>query len=359
MQRCVLCETLLVGEARTREHVIPASLGGKRRTVKALCRQCNSTTGHVWDAELDRQLLPASLLVFPHDHPCGRKQRLIAGAEGNDLILKGGIRGGAAGPQARIKTEAGRTELHISAPTRKRAIQEIRRLIKAGRLPADREEEFIASIEREEATTRVDFTEWGGVGGHFAWNSMLKSMVTAGLLAGLNWLDMLSAVLLLRGSGRVGSCLIFRESPVRPSRAAQIPVRRHCVHVETDMEERLVWGYVEYFGTWCAVAQLGKCYMGPPTTWTYCVDPVTGEDLTEALQVDLTAAKGLINEMSAAPARSQDIRNEQLPDPQPLVDECTRAHGVEGRIEVTGTSYSLEKPSSAAIIREMTLVDEE
>ena len=30
---------------------------------------------------------------------------------------------------------------------------------------------------------------------------MLKSMVTAGLLAGLNWLDMLSAVLLLRGSG--------------------------------------------------------------------------------------------------------------------------------------------------------------
>ena len=58
------------------------------------------------------------------------------------------------------------------------------------------------------------------------------------------------------------------------------------------MEERLVWGYVEYFGTWCAVAQLGKCYMGPPTTWTYCVDPVTGEDLTEAVQVDLTAGEG-------------------------------------------------------------------
>ena len=107
MQRCVLCETLLVGDARTKEHVIPASLGGRRRTVKALCRQCNSTTGHVWDAELDRQLLPASLLVFPHDHPCGRKQRLIAGAEGNDLILKGGIRGGAAGPQARIQDGGG------------------------------------------------------------------------------------------------------------------------------------------------------------------------------------------------------------------------------------------------------------
>ena len=269
MQRCVLCETLLVGEARTREHVIPASLGGKRRTVTALCRQCNSTTGHAWDAELERQLRPAALLVFPHDHPCGRKQRRVADDEGNHLILTGGIRGGAEGPQIRIKTVADRTELHISAPSRQRAIQEIRRRVKVGQLPADREEEIIASIEREETTTRVEFMEVGGVGGPVAWNSMLKSMVTAGLLGGLTWLDMLTAVLLLRGSGRGGPCLMFRDSPVCPSSAAEIPVWRHCVHVETDMEERLVWGYVEYFGTWCAIAQLGKCYLGQPASRTY------------------------------------------------------------------------------------------
>ena len=359
MQRCVLCETLLVGEARTREHVIPASLGGKRRTVKALCRQCNSTTGHAWDAELERQLRPAALLVFPHDHPCGRKQRRVADDEGNQLILKGGIRGGAEGPQIRIKTVADRTELHISAPSRQRAIQEIRRRVKASELPADREEEIIASIEREETTTRVEFTEVGGVGGPVAWNSMLKSMVTAGLLGGLTWLDMLSAVLLLRGSGRGGPCLMFRDSPVRPSGAAHIPVWRHCVHVETDMEERLVWGYVEYFGTWCAIAQIGKCYLGQPTSWTYCVDPVTGNDLTEAVQVDLTAAKGLVNEMCVAPARSRDIAKEQLPNPQPLVDECLRVHGVDGRIEITGTSYAEENPFGGASIREMTWVEEE
>ena len=357
MHWCVLCGTPLVGDARTKEHVVPASLGGRRRTVKALCRQCNSTSGHAWDAELERQLRPAALLVFPHDHPCGRKQRRIAGADGNDLVLTGGIRGGAAGLQVRSKTEAGRTELHISAPSRKRAIQEIRRRVKTGELPADREEEFIASIQQEEATTRVDFTEGGSVGGPVAWNSMLKSMVTAGLLGELTWLDMLAAVLNLRGSGRGGPCLMFRDSPVRPGGAADIPLWRHCVHVETDMEERLVWGYVEYFGTWCAIAQLGKCYLGQPASWTYCVDPVTGEDLTEAVQVDLTAAKGLISEMSAAPARAPDIAREQVPDPQPLLDECVRVHGVAGRIEIVGTSYSQENPYGGANIREMTLVD--
>ena len=124
MHCCILCETPLVGAARSREHVIPASLGGKRRTVKVLCRECNSTTGHSWDAELERQLRPAALLVFPHDHPCGRKQRRVADAEGNHLILTGGIRGGAESPQIRTKMVAGRPELQISAPNRQRAVQE-------------------------------------------------------------------------------------------------------------------------------------------------------------------------------------------------------------------------------------------
>ena len=357
MRSCVLCEAPLVGEARSLEHVIPASLGGKRRTSKALCRQCNSTTGHEWDAELEGQLRPASLLVFPPDHSCGRKQRRIADVQGNRLLLKAGIRGGAEDPQVRIKTEAGRSEFHISGPSRKRTVQEVRRLVKAGQLPANQEEAIIAAIKLEEATTRVEFTEAGSVGGPVAWNSMLKSMVTAGLLGGLTWLDMLTVVQLLRGSGPGGPCLMFRDSPVCPLGEVAIPVWRHCVHVETDMEEKLVWGYVEYFGTWCAIARLGKCYLGQPTQWTYCVDPVTGDDLTEAVDVDLTAAKGLINEMCVAPARSRDIAKEQLPDPQPLADECVRTHGVDGKFAITGTSYSEEIPYGGATIKEMTWID--
>lgn len=357
MQHCVLCETLLTPEIRSREHVIPASLGGRRGTAKALCRQCNSTSGHGWDAELERQLRPFSVLVFPAVHPCGRKQHRIADAEGNRLILMAGIRGGAEGPQIRINEEPGRREIQISGPSRQRTVQELRRLVKAGQLPPDQEEELIRSIEWEETTTRADFRDIGGVGGPKARKSMLKSMVTAGLLGGLTWLDMLSAVFLLRGSGRGGPCLMFRDSPVRPLGDVSLPIRRHCVHIETDMEARKVWGYAEYFGTWCAIAQLGKCYLGEPTQWTYCVDPVTGEDLTHSVEVNLDAARGLISEMCAAPARSPDILREQVADPQPLVDECCRVHGVEGRIVITESTYGEENPYGNSKIREMTWID--
>ena len=99
--------------------------------------------------------------------------------------------------------------------------------------------------------------------------------------------------------------------------------------------------------------------MGEPLSWTYCVDPVTGDDLTQAVEVDLSAAKGLINEMCLAPARSRDIATEQVPDPQPLVDACIRADGVDGRIEITGTAYAEDNPFGGVSITELTWVDED
>ena len=355
----MLCEAQLTRDTMSLEHVIAKSLGGKKRTAKALCRACNNRTGTEWDAVLEEQLRPFSLLVFPPGHLCAQKQRRVKDSEGNSVLLKAGIRGGAEHPQTRIKRKGDTLEISIVGPTRKRVAQEIRRRVRSGQLPADREEEFHQGIQLEETTTRLDMTEGGAVGGTEAWNAMFKSMVSAGITAGLTYLDMLTAVELLRGYGRGGPCLMFRESPIHPSGETSLPIWRHCAHVETDTEQREVWGYAEFYGTWCAIALLGKCYLGRPVRNTYCVNPVTGEDLSGAVQVDLTAAKALIDEMRAAPARAPDIRREQIPDPNPLLQECLRAHGVEGTMAIVGTSYSAEKPCAEVTIREMTWLDDE
>ena len=55
---CVLCEAELAGPAPGLEHVIPESLGGRKRTANVLCRDCNSSTGHDRDAQLAKHLLP-------------------------------------------------------------------------------------------------------------------------------------------------------------------------------------------------------------------------------------------------------------------------------------------------------------
>ena len=212
------------------------------RTDKVLCRDCNSRTGYAWDAQLAKQLLPFAQLVFPNGHRSGPKQRRVRDSQGNSLILKAGIRGGAEHPQSRIQQVGDGHEMTISAPTRQRAVQEIRRLVKEGKLPAHREEEIIQGIQREETLTRVMFSEAGGVGSEAVGNSWLKSMVTAGVLGGLTRRDMLAAVESLRGCGPAAAMFPIRESCLQSLSPAPIPIWHHCVHVEADDVEHVIWG---------------------------------------------------------------------------------------------------------------------
>ena len=343
MHNCVLCDEPLVEEARSYEHLIPGSLGGRRKTRKALCRECNSTTGHKWDAELARQLRPEAQFVFPPGHPLEPDFRRVVDEKGRWLIVEAGFRGGAAEPETKIEEKADGLHISISARTTKRVDQEMGRIAKTYGLCPDQVEELVSSIENKEVTIPVEFEEAGRFGGPVAWKSMLKSMVTSGLVAGLTWVDMLSAVLLLRNCGPGGPSLIFRDSPVRCPREKQIPVWRHCVHIETDCEEHLVWGYLEYFGTYCVIARLGKCYMGRPVSWTYCVDPITGDDLSEEVKVDLGAAKALIYEAEAAPSRRPEIVRENLPSLAPLIEACAQLHGVQGELKITTRSLTEEE----------------
>ncbi len=97
---------------------------------------------------------------------------------------------------------------------------------------------------------------------------MLKTMVTAGLMGCLTPADMLSAVQFLRGSDDGVQNLPIGTSPVCHSDKGELPIRRHCVHIETD--EDAVWGYLELFGTFTAIAVLGTNYTGTVSKWTYC-----------------------------------------------------------------------------------------
>lgn len=47
LEICWLCDNELT---TTREHIIPESMGGKKTVVGFICRDCNSKTGHNWDA---------------------------------------------------------------------------------------------------------------------------------------------------------------------------------------------------------------------------------------------------------------------------------------------------------------------
>lgn len=50
VKKCAFCDKSLSGKNRTKEHVIPNALGGRKKTVEFICNTCNNKLGEKWDA---------------------------------------------------------------------------------------------------------------------------------------------------------------------------------------------------------------------------------------------------------------------------------------------------------------------
>ena len=53
---CAFCDKPISSSNKSREHIIPQSIGGTRTVGSFICRECNSTSGQTWDSDLFDQL---------------------------------------------------------------------------------------------------------------------------------------------------------------------------------------------------------------------------------------------------------------------------------------------------------------
>jgi len=60
--KCALCEVIITQDNDTKEHVIPNSIGGRKKVKGFICKVCNSLSGDKWESELAKQLNPLCLL---------------------------------------------------------------------------------------------------------------------------------------------------------------------------------------------------------------------------------------------------------------------------------------------------------
>ena len=60
---CALCGRSLTDKNKSREHVFPNALGGRKTVRNFICVKCNSRTGSDWDDELVRQLRPLCTML--------------------------------------------------------------------------------------------------------------------------------------------------------------------------------------------------------------------------------------------------------------------------------------------------------
>lgn len=282
MDLCSLCEIKLTTENDSREHIIPNSIGGRRKIKGFLCQNCNSTTGEEWDTELSKQLNPLCLIFFIQRERGSPPSQTFKTTEGRSLTLhsKGGM--SPAKVSFEEETVDGKTSIKILA----RDIKEAKSILKGvkNKHPTLDIEQLVSGLlpTEEYLSGMLEFDL--AFGGPKSGKSLVKSALGLAHSAGVASSSCEQAIEYLRRDGN--PCFgYYNEQDLVENRPLNTPL--HCVAIQGDPDSGLLLGYVEYFGIQRMVVCLSENYTGSKISKSYAIDPVTGTELSLNVRIPL------------------------------------------------------------------------
>lgn len=290
--KCALCDVNITEENDTKEHLIPNSIGGRKKVKGFICEGCNNASGDDWESELAKQLNPLSLF-FGISRERGEAPSQLFETTGGDklkLNLDGSMDIGkplynestlesGAGVQVQIRAR--------SMPEAKRMLQGVKR-----KYPQIDLNELLANA-KSESSYCPDMLHFNfSFGGHEAGRSIVKSALALAVFSGIPAEICIEATNYLKNDEAEACFGYFYERDLVKNRPEGIPL--HCVSIKGCSKTKQVIGYVEYFGVQRVVLCLAESYEGTDVSDTYAINPITGEELT--LLVDLNLSNSEIRE---------------------------------------------------------------
>jgi hypothetical protein len=283
MHFCSLCETKLTTENDSREHIIPNSIGGRRKIKGFLCQTCNSTTGEDWDTELSKQLNPLCLIFFIKRERGNPPSQTFETTEGRSLTLHS--EGGMSPAKVSFEevTIDGKTSIKILA----RDIKEAKSILKGvkNKHPTINIDELVYDLKPTEEYLSGMLELDLAFGGPKSGKSLVKSALGLAHSAGIASNSCEQAIEYLRHDG--SPCFgYYNEQDLVENRPLNTPL--HCVAIQGDPESGLLLGYVEYFGIQRMVVCLSENYVGSKISTSYAIDPITGTELSLNIRIPLS-----------------------------------------------------------------------
>lgn len=290
--KCALCDVEITEENDTKEHLIPNSIGGRKKVKGFICENCNNASGDDWESELAKQLNPLSLF-FGISRERGEAPPQLFETTGGDK-LKLNVDGSmdiekplysesplesGAGVQVQIRAR--------SMPEAKRMLQGVKR-----KYPQVDLNELLGNAKSESSYCQDMLHFNFSFGGHEAGRSIVKSALALAVSSGIPAEKCTEATNYLRNEEAEACFGYFYETDLVKNRPEGIPL--HCVSIKGCSKTKQVIGYVEYFGVQRVVLCLAGSYEGSDLSDTYAINPITGEELT--LLVDLNLSNPEIRE---------------------------------------------------------------
>lgn len=280
-RHCALCEAPIAIAGDSGEHVIPNSIGGRRKIWGFICRDCNSATGETWDAEIWKQFSHVAMMhgvERDRGEPPSIKIQTVGG--NRYLLLPDGS---MTVEHPTFKAEQGEAGMNINVVARD--AREARRMAKqiASKYQSVELQRLIDSMTATEMPLESPVTFTAGFGGALGGRSMVKSTVALAAAAGIDARACDSALRYLTDDAAMPPHAFFYVWDLVSNRPPSHAF--NCVSVVGDPARRILLGYVEYFSFARVVVVMSEAYDGEPFRATYAFNPATGESID--LQIDL------------------------------------------------------------------------
>ncbi|MHC6051529.1 HNH endonuclease [Ralstonia solanacearum] len=273
-KKCALCSDTLSAKNKTKEHVIPNAIGGRKKTTEFICNDCNNKLGRSWDADLARQLNWFSLAVGISRERGESPRQVVQTIAGDKYWL---LNDGSLTPEKSSYLEedlGGKIKISLTAKTVEEAKQRLKGI--ARKYPKFDIEK--AMSELEVATNYLDSPLHVSLslGGANAGRSLVKTAFAFASECGVPHSQCEKAL----------EYLINPEAEAIPFGFAYLsdlvegrPKDRifHCVSLHGDSKKKRLWSYIEYFGIFRIVVLLSDQYGGPDRNEIYTIDPISGE----------------------------------------------------------------------------------
>jgi len=284
---CAFCESEITEVNDSKEHVIPNSIGGRKKVYGFICITCNSSFGQSWDAKLAKQLNWFSLAVGIKRERRSSPDETVRTVDGTELLLQ------ADGTMTRKEPFFQRTESDGKAHIRMfaRTEREARKMLQGIK-------KKYPEFDLEGELKNLTFTPFKvdsalqhrlELGGSEAGRSIVKTAIAqcVGLGIAAHRCEMGIHTLKMPTDDRGFALFYIRDVVIDRPQTDLF----HLVSIRGDSEKGTLLAYVEYFGVMRVMVNLSSKFEGDSFTSVYAINPQSREELNLSVNWDIPATE--------------------------------------------------------------------
>lgn len=276
IKKCALCHSNLNAKNKSKEHIIPNAIGGRRKTNWFICDACNNKRGASWDAELAKQLNWFSLALGISRERGEVPRQIVETLEGERLWQLSDGSFVPEKPSYSEKDKDGKITISMTSSSLADARQRLKGV--ARKYPKFDVQRALDEMEVKTSFLSSPLHVNLSLGGPAAGRSLVKTAFAFASECGVTHeqCEKASSYLLDESSS---------EFPFGYSYISDLVINRpekkifHCVSLHADPETRRIYSYIEYFGLFRIVVLLGEKYGGPYKNVCHAINPVDGTSL--------------------------------------------------------------------------------